>query len=133
MTLMLWAVMVTHQRGPQLREYFAALARQTRTLDHLLVVDNDPAGSARWIVDAHGLAHTEVRYQPSGENIGPAGGIAAGLRTVLGEADDDDWVFTLDDDDPPQTPEMIAEIEALAEGLVADGSPVGGVGLCGGR
>ncbi|MFV0306219.1 MAG: glycosyltransferase family 2 protein, partial [Desertimonas sp.] len=40
---------------------------------------------------------------------------------------------TLDDDDPPQTPEMIAEIEALAEGLVADGSPVGGVGLCGGR
>lgn len=133
MTLTLHAVMVTYRRGPQLRDYVDALARQTRPLDHLLVVDNDPAGSARWIVEDHGLISTSVRYLNTGENLGPAGGIAAGLRDVLGVAHDDDWVFTLDDDDPPRTPEMIAELESMAESLLTAGAPVGGVGLCGGR
>lgn len=126
-------MLVTYQRGEQLREYFASLARQTRPLDRLLVVDNDPDGSAHWILDEHGLPSTSVEYESTGENIGPAGGIAFGMKRLLEGANDNDWILTLDDDDPPQSPEMIEVLHDFGEALVRAGKPVGGVGLCGGR
>ena len=129
----LHGVLVTYRRGEQLRGYCAGLARQTRPLDTLLVVDNDPDGSARWILDEHGLTSTAVDYVLSGDNIGPAGGIALGMERVVATAADDDWVITLDDDDPPRTPEMIEVLERFGDGLNAAGKNVGGVGLCGGR
>ncbi len=125
--------MVTYRRGVQLRDYFDTLARQTRPLDTLLVVDNDPDGSAQWILAEHGLTATKVDYVLSGENIGPAGGIALGMRRVLEFAADDDWILTLDDDDPPRTPEMLAELVHFGEELAATEPSLGGVGLCGGR
>ena len=60
----------------------------------------------------------------SGDNIGPAGGIALGMRHVLEDAADDDWILTLDDDDPPRTPEMIETLEQFADEL-ATSRPAG--------
>ena len=129
----LHGVLVTYRRGEQLKDYFDALARQTRSLDSLVVVDNDVHESARSIVDDHGLRSTKVEYLVSGDNIGPAGGIALGMRHVLEDAADDDWILTLDDDDPPRTAELIETLERFADDLRRTDPHVGGVGLCGGR
>lgn len=133
MVARLHAVLVTFCRGPQLFDYFEALRRQTRPLDTLVVVDNDVGRSAEWIMTAHGLATTDVSYMVADDNVGPAGGIALGMARILEYASDDDWVFTLDDDDPPRTPELLGELQRFGEVLRADGLPVGGVGLVGGR
>jgi hypothetical protein len=125
--------MVTYQRGLQLRDYFLALQQQDRQLDSLLIVDNDPLESARWVLESHGLNETRVDYIATGENIGPAGGIALGMRRLLTIANDDDWILTLDDDDPPRTSEMLGELERFGNDLLSANLPVGGVGLCGGR
>lgn len=133
MTSRLHAVMVTYQRGPQLRDYFDALARQTRPLDTLLVVDNDPAESARWVVEENLLPATRIDYLATGENIGPAGGIARGMRVVVPQLRDGDWLITLDDDDPPRTPELLAELARFGDEQRAADPTVGLVGLVGGR
>ena len=46
-------VLVTYQRPDEVKAYLEALASQTRGVDTLLVVDNDPAESARAIVEGH--------------------------------------------------------------------------------
>ncbi len=97
------------------------------------MVDNDIEASARWSLDEHGLRSTKVEYLVSGDNIGPAGGIALGMRHVLQHASDDDWILTLDDDDPPRLPDVLEELIRFAEELRAGDSTVGGVGVCGGR
>src|SRR5690606_27105784 len=66
-------------------------------------------------------------------NLGPAGGIARGMRHVLTHADDHDWIVLLDDDDPPEAPTLLADLLRLGEHLRAGGEPVGGVGLCAAR
>jgi rhamnopyranosyl-N-acetylglucosaminyl-diphospho-decaprenol beta-1,3/1,4-galactofuranosyltransferase len=129
----LHGVLVTYQRGKQLGEYLAALARQSRALDTLVVVDNDPAASARPLVETFSLPGTRVEYLVSGDNVGPAGGIAIGMRRVLESAVDGDWLFTLDDDDPPRTSELVGELARFAEEMHRRDSRLGGVGLCGGR
>jgi len=133
MTSRLHGVLVTYRRGPQLHDYVDALSAQSRQLDTLVVVDNDPARSARWILDEPALGSIEVDYLPTGDNVGPAGGIARGMRTVLPCACDDDWLITLDDDDPPRTPELLAELERFGNQLRSSDPSVGLVGLVGGR
>jgi rhamnopyranosyl-N-acetylglucosaminyl-diphospho-decaprenol beta-1,3/1,4-galactofuranosyltransferase len=126
-------VLVTYQRGEQLRDYLGALARQTRPLDTLVVVDNDPAASAKALVAGFPLLATRVEYIASGDNVGPAGGIAIGMRRVLKTAADDDWLFTLDDDNPPRTADLLAELERFGEEMRQQDPRLGGVGLVGGR
>ena len=133
MTSKLHAVLVTYRRGPQLRDYLTALAAQQRQLDTLLVVDNDPDESARWTLDAPELSAVSVDYLATGDNVGPAGGIARGMQAVLPRASDDDWLITLDDDDPPRTPELLGELERFGNDLRASDPTVGLVGLVGGR
>ncbi|HEX6567779.1 MAG TPA: hypothetical protein VF015_01375, partial [Acidimicrobiales bacterium] len=69
----------------------------------------------------------------SGANLGPAGGIALGMRHVLGHAADHDWVLPLDDDDPPRTPDLLAELERFGTHLRRQQPTVGAVGVCGAR
>ena len=129
----LHAILVTYRRGPQLREYLEKLARQSRQFDTLTVIDNDPELSAQWVSETTLLAATTLAYVATGENIGPAGGIALGMERVLEFADDDDWIITLDDDDPPEDDTVIAELERFGNEMRTSDSTVGGVGLVGGR
>jgi GT2 family glycosyltransferase len=133
----LHGVLVTYRRPGDLAAMFEGLAQQQRRLDTLVVIDNDPAESAREAVAgqvAAGTADgTAVTYVAAGANLGPAGGIALGMRHVLTHADDRDWLVPLDDDDPPRSPGVLAELERFATHL-RDGDPrVGAVGLVGGR
>ena len=134
----LHGVLVTYRRPAAIATMLDCLAAQDRPLDSLVVVDNDTAESARAAVEAvaaaGGSPGPPVRYIAAGANLGPAGGIALGMRTVLdGAAADDDWVISLDDDDPPTWPDVFGRLAALGVRLRAEDLRVGGVGIVGGR
>ena len=123
-------VLVTYERREQLMSSLRAVAAQTRPLDRFVVVDNSPTpANERAVRDLVPGAE----YVAAPENLGPAGGIAVGLRRVLAHACDDDWVMTLDDDDPLPEPGAIAMLTDFAvESCVRDPA-TGGVGLSGTR
>ena len=130
-------VLVTYRRPQAIATMLDCLAAQDRPLDSLVVIDNDPAESARAAVAALATegetTAPSVRYIAAGANIGPAGGIALGMREVLGGAADDDWVVSLDDDDPPTWPEVFGRLVGLGGRLRVDDPRVGAVGMVGGR
>jgi GT2 family glycosyltransferase len=114
-------VLVTYRRPEQLQETLMTIGRQTRRLDYLFVVDNDPLGSAA------GLGHFD-RYIGAGHNGGPAGGLRIGVDAALEMATDDAWILFLDDDDPPSEVDEFAHLADLAATAAADVGAVGRVG-----
>jgi GT2 family glycosyltransferase len=129
----LHGVLVTYRRADQVQTYLERLAEQSLRLDSLLVVDNDPEMSARCVVEEQRSLDIPVAYLAAGDNVGPAGGIALGMRRIVEHAADDDWIVLLDDDDPPRTPELLETLHRFGEALRAADPMVGGVGLAGGR
>lgn len=127
----LHAVVVTYRRPPHLEVMLTRLAEQRRPPDTVVVVDNDVEESARDATARAPQPHGAVAYLPSGGNIGPAGGIALGMKHVLTHATDDDWIVLLDDDDPPRTPDLLAALEDLGMTMRAADRTVAAVGLSG--
>jgi rhamnopyranosyl-N-acetylglucosaminyl-diphospho-decaprenol beta-1,3/1,4-galactofuranosyltransferase len=87
------AVVVTRHRRDLLVDSLAAIAKQTRPVAHLVVVDNGPDQPAREVVESAGLP---CSYLPSHHNLGGAGGFALGMLHAL--ALGADWVWLGDDD-----------------------------------
>jgi rhamnopyranosyl-N-acetylglucosaminyl-diphospho-decaprenol beta-1,3/1,4-galactofuranosyltransferase len=105
-------VVLTHDSRELLRRCLSALDAQTEPLDALLVVDN---ASNEDVADlAAGSGAGRVLRLP--ENLGPAGGYAAGLEAFL--ASDADWAWLLDDDCIP-TPTALAALRRAAGGTRA--------------
>jgi rhamnopyranosyl-N-acetylglucosaminyl-diphospho-decaprenol beta-1,3/1,4-galactofuranosyltransferase len=90
------AVIVTRHRRDLLALSLAAIAGQSRPVDHVVVVDNGPDQSAEDVVRASGLP---VTYLPSSRNLGGAGGFALGMLHALSLGAD--WVWCADDDGRP--------------------------------
>jgi GT2 family glycosyltransferase len=86
-------LVTTYRRPDWLRITLEALARQTRALDHVVVVDNDPERSAESTAAAMG-----AEYLAAGDNLGPAGAWSLGAAAATGRFS---WVLLVDDDDPP--------------------------------
>lgn len=127
-------VLVTYRRPADLAVMLDRLRDQDRRLDTLVVVDNDPAESARSLVEARAEGEGPITtYVAMGSNVGPAGGIAVGMRSVLDHAADDDWLLLLDDDDPPRWPDMLGELLELGTRLREASPATAAVGSCGAR
>lgn len=128
-------VLVTYRRPGDLADMLGHLAEQQRNVDTLLVIDNDPAESARDAVTSLQARDDgpAVTYLPSGANLGPAGAIALGMCHVLDHASDHDWVLPLDDDNPPSAPDVIAELARFGDELRGRRPNVGAVGAGGAR
>lgn len=125
----LYGIVVTYRRPAELRRMLGALATQTKELDRLLVVDNDPDRSAQEVVEILRVLK-RIEYLAAGENLGPAGGIALGMEKLIPACRDTDWLVLLDDDDPPNPGDLLERVFSLAtSGLPA----VGGVGAVGSR
>jgi GT2 family glycosyltransferase len=103
----LFGVLVTFRRPAALAEHLDLLARQTRHVDHLVVVDNGGTPEIQDAIGARPDAAGSSEYLATDENLGPAGGIARGLSRVLEIARDDDWVVLLDDDNPPRRDDLL--------------------------
>lgn len=130
-TTALHGILVTYRRPADLGVMLCRLAEQQRRLDTLVVVDNDPGESARGPVERYAGTRRAATYLPSGRNLGPAGGIALGMRHVLGYAAPQDWLVLLDDDDPPRMPEDLRLLEQLGNRLRAVDPGVAAVGSSG--
>lgn len=136
---MLLGALVTFRRPGELAVFLDALARQTRRIDHLVVVDNDPEGSGLPPVEAHlaaaasgGVAAAaSIDYLPQSENLGAAGGWSIGQTFLAMRAGEHDWIMMLDDDDPPKHDRVFEEREVFAERMIRQDpstAAVGGVG-----
>ena len=109
------AVVVTRHRREQLAHSLAAIAAQTRPVDHVVVVDNGPDQSAEDVVQASGLP---VTYLSSQRNLGGAGGFALGMLHALSLGAD--WVWCADDDGRAADDTVLATLldVAVGHGLV---------------
>jgi len=94
---------VTYRRPSILAATLGALDEQSVRLVPLVVVDNDPLGSAREVVPNQ----DDIVYLAAGDNIGPAGAYWIGLDAL---PDDVEWVMFLDDDDPPEGPRVVESL-----------------------
>lgn len=121
-------MVITYRRPEQLQITLELLAQQTAAPETVLVVDNDPGGSAAEVASSMGC-----HYMLMGYNAGPAGGLAAGVAAVLDRAGRDDWVLFVDDDDPPSQGHTLAVLLATAATAEAMGVEVAAVGNAGGR
>jgi rhamnopyranosyl-N-acetylglucosaminyl-diphospho-decaprenol beta-1,3/1,4-galactofuranosyltransferase len=109
MTESICAVVVTHRRPDELAKSLDAVSTQTRTPDHLVVVDNDDDARVRDIVNGQPIATT---YLGSRRNLGGAGGFALGMLHALSLGAD--WVWLADDDGRPQDSEVLDTLLACA-------------------
>ena len=101
------AVVVTYNRRDLLEECFAALAAQTRPLDHVLVVDNASTdGTPDLVRERYG---DQVELVALTENGGGAGGFHEGVR--LAHEGGHEWIWLMDDDTIP-TPTALQELLA---------------------
>jgi GT2 family glycosyltransferase len=120
------AVAITYRRPEALGKTLQAVLDQTRPPDLVIVVDNDPEGSAAATAASFGAT-----YLPMRANLGPAGGISAGIGWVI-ERTEIDWLILIDDDDPPSGREVLEVLAGIARSLCRD-AQFGGVGLVGAR
>jgi glycosyltransferase involved in cell wall biosynthesis len=112
------AVVVTARRPQALGRTLEDLLRQDVEFQRIVVVDDDPEGSARSTVEAIGSSILE--YVPSGRSRGPAGARAAGVERVLPSARPGDWVGFFDDDPIPAVDIVSEAVRFGSERLAAD-------------
>lgn len=99
------AVVVAYNRRDLLSDALDALARQTRSLDAVLVVDNASDDDSAAVAREHPVGARVVGLP---RNTGGAGGFAAGMAHAV-EAMEADLVWLMDDDTIP-TPTALAEL-----------------------
>jgi rhamnopyranosyl-N-acetylglucosaminyl-diphospho-decaprenol beta-1,3/1,4-galactofuranosyltransferase len=109
MTESVCAVVVTHRRPDELAKSLEAVSAQTRTPDHLVVVDND---NDQRVADLAAGQPIPTTYLGSRRNLGGAGGFALGILHAL--ALGADWVWLADDDGRPADSTVLEALFACA-------------------
>jgi succinoglycan biosynthesis protein ExoM len=104
-------VVLTYLRTDDLAELLPLLEQQIAAVGHpacsVLVIDNDPAGSAEEVVRRHDSP--VVRYVHE-----PAAGIAHARNRALAETAEDDVLIFIDDDERPLDGWLAAMLDAYA-------------------
>lgn len=126
-------VLVTYRRPAALAITLQRLAQQDRSLDRLVVIDNEASDASRTAVAGARGVTGETEHLEMPENLGFTGGVAAGMRRVLEFADDGDWIVVLDDDDPVPYANVLSELAAFGQRMLERDPRTAGVALHGGR
>ncbi len=103
------AVVVTYNRRDLLLEALAAVHRQSRAPDAVIVVDNASADDTAAAVRQH---YPSARLTELAHNTGGAGGFAYGLALALSGGADLVWL--MDDDTVPEPDALATMLEARA-------------------
>ena len=107
------AVVVTFNRKALLVRCLEALLAQTAAVETILVVDNASTDGTPELLRERGfLELPQLRHLRMGENLGGAGGFAAGVGAA--RETDCDWIWLMDDDAEPR-PDALARLLAAPE------------------
>ena len=108
--------MATFQRNERLRAVLGDLARQERLPNQVVVVDNDPAGAARPVLEEFRASGVPFRVD---YDVQPVPNISI-TRNRTVELASSEWIAFIDDDEraPPQ---WLHELLSAAERYEADG------------
>jgi GT2 family glycosyltransferase len=87
------AAILSYNRKPLLIKCLEAIKRQTRPVDHILVVDNHSSDGTVEHLRQH---YPEIGVHPQSHNRGSAGGFSECLK--LAHQQGYDWIWLLDDD-----------------------------------
>ena len=123
-------LVVTYARPESLRRVVAKLGEGG--LASVTVVDNAPT-SASLAAAQSGASRLPTDYVAMPENVGPAGGLAAGVERILERCSDDDWILVANDDGMPNPSGTVDRLHDFAEWMVGHGAVVGAVGIAGAR
>lgn len=105
------AVVVTYNRSRLLLECLAALLRQSRPVDRIVLVDNASTDDTVAMLRERGyLDHPLVDYVRLPTNTGGAGGFHEGIKRAVEL--DADWVWIMDDDAEPH-PDALERLESV--------------------
>jgi len=95
-------LVVTYNRKELLRHCLGALLEQTAQVEHLVIVDNASSdGTAAWLREWVPANIPKAQLVAMNENMGGAGGFAAGLKHAMD--DGADWIWMMDDDACPHS------------------------------
>ena len=112
MAVLITTVVVTFNRSNLLRRCLSAIACQTQAPDRVLVVDNASTDDTReWLCSWLPTNLPQGRLIALNENLGGAGGFAAGIENAL--KTDCSWVWMMDDDAEPHH-SALAELMKVA-------------------
>jgi hypothetical protein len=84
----LHGVVVTFRRPAELSLTLSRLGAQDRPLERLVVVDNGPTPQAKQAVAGYAAGGHDAVYVPARENLGPAGGLAVGMKRISASVDE---------------------------------------------
>ena len=105
-------LVVTHNRKPLLLRCLAAVAKQTRKPNRILLVDNASTDDTLESLRNEGwLARQDFQVLGLTENTGGAGGFSAGLKCAISYGSD--WIWMMDDDAEPHA-DALAELMQVA-------------------
>ena len=114
----------TYRRADRLAALLSDLESQQQLPDEVIIVDNDPAGSARAVVEAHAAAHKSFQLHYA---IQPERGIAITRNLTVAMASGD-WVAFIDDDERAPAAWLAQLLEAArlhgADGVLGPVVPV---------
>lgn len=114
-------VVVTYNRCALLLECLAALAAQSHAPTRIHIIDNASTDGTPDALRAAGwLARADVDYERLGDNLGGAGGFAAGLERALAQGAH--WVWMMDDDARPAHDALEALLAAAPDARHVYGS-----------
>jgi rhamnopyranosyl-N-acetylglucosaminyl-diphospho-decaprenol beta-1,3/1,4-galactofuranosyltransferase len=113
------ALVVTHNRVDLLRRCLTSLVNQTRGLDAIIVVDNlSSDGTTEMVCESF----PDVTLLHSQENLGGAGGFAAGIEYLIQHGYDCAWI--MDDDAYAEHSALAPLVDAMgALGTLSKGQP----------
>lgn len=108
--MQLGAFIITFNRPHILKQTIDCLLQQSRPPDFILVVDNGQAQETVKVLRQFPAAR--IGHHPLGDNLGPAAAEAFGLQWLSEQGYD--WLYWVDDDNPPQTPDTLERLLHLA-------------------
>ncbi|MCE7979656.1 MAG: glycosyltransferase [Caldilinea sp. CFX5] len=117
---------ITFNRPNILKTTIQTILSQTQPPECILVIDNGDASATAEVLRE--FDHTVIMHHPLGNNLGPAAAEAFGLNWFCEQGYD--WVYWVDDDNPPIFPDTLKRLLAIVPRLdrIED---VGGVAAVG--
>lgn len=113
MTPKVCAILITFNRIDILKKSLECIINQTLSPQTILVVDNNSTDGTRQYIES--LQYPNIRCMYLQENVGSAGGIAAGMEYALNEGIFD-FVWVLDDDTYYSEDTLQELVDSMSEG-----------------